>query len=357
MLGVLINDEGYPFTWDVYPGNTAEVKTLQQHIYACEKRFGLWRSQVTLVFDRGILSGKNADVIADAKMKYISALDRNQIPSCGVRLEAFTDLSFESKTGKVSTPDGFRVYDEDLSYHDGGVIDNNRYVVGCNPSLFREDRRTRHDKLHVFETYLHHENDNLKAAKRDRTRKATEGRVVKELQRLKITKYDDVPMLHALSVTRELHDGTQKVIRSFRVEIKKKHAVIRADTVLDGVCVFVTNHTERDGRDFTVKPQAIIRAYRNTVKIEDVFKNVKSFLKLRPFFVNTDEHVSAVYTICMIAYFLNKYLSNQRKLLGEKDFLNSKELYAPFKPTFRKRKCKDNIIKDLTINILRLHLF
>jgi transposase len=116
------------------------------------------------------------------------------------------------------------------------------------------------------------------------------------------------------------------------VEINKKEDVLRADTLLDGVCVFVTNHTERDdGRGFKLPPQAIIRAYRNKTKIEDVFKNVKSFLKLRPFFVNTDEHVSAVYTICMIAYFLNKYLSNQRKRFDEKDFLNSKELYAPFK--------------------------
>ena len=32
-----------------------------------------------------------------------------------------------------------------------------------------------------------------------------------------------------------------------------------------------------------------------------------------------------------MAYFINKYLANQRKAIGEKDFLNSKELYAPFK--------------------------
>jgi len=57
----------------------------------------------------------------------------------------------------------------------------------------------------------------------------------------------------------------------------------------------------------------------------------KSFLKLRPFFVNTDAHVEAVYTICILAYFINKYLSNQRKAMGEKDYLNSRELYAPFK--------------------------
>ena len=42
-------------------------------------------------------------------------------------------------------------------------------------------------------------------------------------------------------------------------------------------------------------------------------------------------HVQAVYTICIIAYYINKYLSNQRKALGEKDYLNSKELYAPFR--------------------------
>lgn len=28
LLGVLINNQGYPFKWDVFPGNTAEVKTL-----------------------------------------------------------------------------------------------------------------------------------------------------------------------------------------------------------------------------------------------------------------------------------------------------------------------------------------
>jgi len=331
LLGVLINDVGYPFTWDVYPGNTAEVKTLKKNIDACKTRFQLGHSHVTMVFDRGIISGENADLMTEAKMKYISALDRNQISSCGIRLEAFSGLSIDKKTGKLPSPDGFSAYDENLYYTDGGVLDKKRYVVGFNPILFHEDRQTREEKMRVFDTYLQQENENLNNAQRDRKREATQGRVVKELQRVKMKKYYDVPVLHALSVQRELKNGTKKQIQSFRVGIQKKEDVIRADKLLDGVCVFVTNHTERCGCDFTLKPQAIIRAYRNKAKIEDVFKHVKSVLKLRPFFVNTDEHVSAVYTICMIGYFLNKYLSNQRKLFGEKDFLNSKELYAPFK--------------------------
>jgi transposase len=93
----------------------------------------------------------------------------------------------------------------------------------------------------------------------------------------------------------------------------------------------LTNHIKKQGRGFKVKPRTIIKAYRDKTKIEDVFKNVKSFLKLRPFFVNTNAHVKAVYTICILAYFINRYLANQRKATGEKDFLNSHELYAPFK--------------------------
>ena len=92
LLGVLINDEGYPFKWDVFAGNTAEVKTLKRNIDACKKRFQLAGVNVTMVFDRGIISDDNAQMIEDAQMKYISALDRNQIPGCGVDLTPFGQI-------------------------------------------------------------------------------------------------------------------------------------------------------------------------------------------------------------------------------------------------------------------------
>jgi hypothetical protein len=155
--------------------------------------------------------------------------------------------------------------------------------------------------------------------------------VLNELRRLKIKKYYEEPMLHPIVVEKQLKNGTIKPVNSFNIQIKKKAEVIASEKLLDGVCVFITNHIERQGRGFKVTPSMIIRAYRDKTKIEDVFKNVKSFLKIRPFFVNTETHVKAVYTICILAYFLNKFLANQRKAAGEKDYLNSKELYAPFK--------------------------
>ena len=328
LLGVLINNEGYPFKWDVFAGNTAEVKTLKQNIDACKTRFKLSDANVTLVFDRGIISADNAQLIEDAKMKYISALDRNQIAGCGVDLSPFKKISTDDVSPK---PDGFKKYDDQLYFYDQGVIDDKRFIVGFNPALFIEDRKNRKEKIDFFQAYLKAENKALKNAKRDRKHQATEARILNELKRLKIKKYYEQPVLHPLVVKRRLKNGTEKRVESFRVQVKKKTDVIVVDKLLDGVCVFITNHIERQGRGFKINPNKVIRAYRNKTKIEDVFKNVKSFLKIRPFFVNTEKHVKAVYTICILAYFLNKFLANQRKRAGEKDYLNSKELYAPFK--------------------------
>ncbi len=328
LLGVLINDEGYPFKWDVYAGNTAEVSTLEHNIRACQRRFKLTGSNVTLVFDRGIISADNARKIEDARMKYISALDRNQIPGCGIDLEPFKALSADDKHPR---PAEFKKYTDDLYFYDHGVIGDKRLIVGFNPVKFHEERKCRQEKIDFFQSWLHNENKQLKAAKRDRRHRPTENRVLAELKRLKIKKYFEIPALHPITVTKRLKDGTAKEVKSFRITVEKKDSAIAAEKLLDGLCVFVTNHIERQGRGFKVKPQSVIRAYREKTKIEDVFKNVKSFIKIRPFFVNTEKHVKAVYTICMLAYFLNKFLANRRKAAGEKDFLNSKELYAPFR--------------------------
>jgi hypothetical protein len=187
------------------------------------------------------------------------------------------------------------------------------------------------EKIRFFEAYLKNENNDLKNAKRDRKRQATENHVLNELKRLKIKKYHDEPVLHPIVGEKRLKNGRVKSVNSFNVQISKKADIIDSDKLLDGVCVFTTNHIEQQGRGFNVTPLMIIHAYRDKTKIEDVFKNVKSFLKIRPFFVKTEKHVKAVYTVCILAYFLNKFLANQRKAGGDKDYLNSKERYAPFK--------------------------
>jgi len=215
LLGVLINDQGYPFKWDVFPGNTAEVKTLKGNINVCKTRFKLGNNSITLVFDRGIISDDNATIIEQAKMKYISALDRNQIPSCGVSLKPFKGLSIDKIIQNVSTPKGFKKYDDELYFKDDVVIGNKRFIIGFNPSLFIEDRSNRHEKINFFMTYLTKENKNLKNAQRDRQLDATKNRIINELKRLKINKYYKAPILKPITIHKKLKNGTVKFITSY----------------------------------------------------------------------------------------------------------------------------------------------
>lgn len=130
-------------------------------------------------------------------MKYVSALDRNQIPGSGIDLKPFKSLSSQDKNPQ---PEGFKKYVSDLYFYDQGVIDNQRLVVGFNSIRFHEDRKNRQEKIEFCERWLRRENHQLSGARRDRQRQATENRVLAELKRLKIRKYFEPPKLHMITI-------------------------------------------------------------------------------------------------------------------------------------------------------------
>jgi transposase len=328
LLGLLVNDKGYPFKWDVYPGNTAEVKTLVGNVDACRERFGL--ESITFVFDRGIVSDDNLDYISDRGFKYISALDKDQIPNIkGIDLSIFNDITLDNYEDRLSEQ-GFVYYDESLYFKDLGAIGKQRYVLGFNPVLFKEERECRNGKIGFFEDFLVKKNKELGEATRSRNRDKTKQVIIKELRRLKIKKYFNDPVLKEIEINRKNKRETVSV-KSFRVTVEKKLNKIAASETLDGLCVFISSHTESPDKEFLFPGEKIIKAYRDKTKIEDVFKHIKSFLKIRPFYVNLDEHVRAVYSICVLAYFLNKDLAERRKEIDGVDYLNSKNLYEPFR--------------------------
>lgn len=330
ILAIMVNEDGYPFKWDVLPGNTAEVTTLKDKVTTCKERFSL--SEVSLVFDRGIVSEENFQLIDEEDLKYISTLDKNQIPKIKVaNLQIFKDLTIENIEEEIGSLPGFTGYDELLYYQDLGQVKDKRYILGINPTLFIEQRRNREERLEIFSRFINQINQQLQAAKRKRGKKVIEENIKKKLARLKITRFFQEPILLRMNLSRTLPDGSSKKIISYQISIKRREENIKEASLLDGICCFVTNHTEKKGKRFLFAAEKVIYGYRNKRKIEDAFKHLKSFLKVRPFWVNLDEHVRAVYTICVVAYFLNLYLARMRSRYEGIDLLNSKNLYQPFK--------------------------
>lgn len=329
VLGILVNDKGYPFKWDVYPGNMSEVNTLVHNIDACTKRFKL--KNINIVFDRGIVSDDNLTYICDKELKFISALDKDQIPKIeSIDLSVFKKVTFDNFKNRL-VEHGFKQYDASLLYKDLGQINDRRYVLGFNPVLFKEERKNRQQKITYFENFLKEKNNELKAAKRSRKRLSSQQCILNELKRLKIKKYFQNPDLSPIKTEQKNKNGDTRIVDSFNITINKKDDIIAYWEKLDGVCVFISNHTDFANNVFCFPPEKIITAYREKTKIEDAFKHIKSFLKIRPFFVNTDAHVRAVYNISVLAYFINKDLAERRKKIENTDYLNSKNLYEPFR--------------------------
>lgn len=329
LLGLLVNKTGYPFTWHVYPGNTPEVDTLIANVNACKTRFQL--NDMTLVFDRGSVSDDNLTAIREAGLKYLSALDKDQIATIpGIDLSGFAKLTRENFKEHLRQQ-GFVKYDDALYAKDLGVIGPHRYILGFNPNLWEEERTLREEKLASFATLVAQKNSELSQAKRSRKPEPTQRAVLDTLRDLKIRKYFQEPILREISIPRTKKNGTVVSVHSFQITVPPNTTNLVRSKLLDGLCVFISNHCQTTDSHFLVPFAMLIRAYREKSAIEDAFKHIKSFLHLRPFYVYRDEHVRAVYTICVLAYLLNKNLAERRKELEGVDYLNSKNLYAPFR--------------------------
>jgi len=328
LLGVMVNDHGYPFKWDVYPGNMPEVETLEQNIDACCKRYKL--KNVNVVFDRGFASDDNLDYIHQNGLNYITALDKSQIPNVqGIDLTIFEDVTEQNWESTLKEKE-FEKYDSNQVYIELSVVENKRYILGFNPTLKKEEQKCRLSKMKIFEDFLQQKNAELLAAKRSRALNPTRDCIINELKRLKIRKYYQEPELQSIEIERINKKQASIKVNSFKIEIITKEETIKQSQYLDGLCVFVTNHTQKNEKGFIFPTTSVIDAYREKTKIEDAFKHIKSFIEIRPFYVHTEAHVRAVYTISIMAYFINKDLAERRKRIENIDLLNSNSLYKPF---------------------------
>lgn len=73
------------------------------------------------------------------------------------------------------------------------------------------------------------------------------------------------------------------MIKSFSVQVPIDKDKFKASQLLDGVYLFVTNHIEKKRVGFIFSAEKIILIYRHKEQIENAFKNIKSFLKIRLF--------------------------------------------------------------------------
>jgi transposase len=307
VLSLLVNSEGYPFSWKILEDYTADVSTLTKNTDLWQKQFNF--SKIILVFDRGMVSDENLlNLETKQSYLYITALDKPQISGIEkVNLERFKDFTNET-TEKEILSKGLTKYDEETFYEDMGIDSTSRrHILIFNSDLLKDQRKTREKLIDIVIKELEEENKSLLNAKKSRNLKPTEHRISEILRKRGVQSYIDTK-LESINISGE----SGSTITSFNLTYERNVESIKKAMLADGIWMLVTNITETlESEEDRLKPEELISAYRDKNRIEEAFRDVKSFIKFQPTFVYTDDHVRAHYTICILSYLLDVTVTNR----------------------------------------------
>jgi hypothetical protein len=77
VLALIVTPEGFPLTYEVFPGNRLDRTTLQDILDTLEKKFG--KARRLWVFDRGIVSEDNLELLRQRGAHYLVGTPRSQL--------------------------------------------------------------------------------------------------------------------------------------------------------------------------------------------------------------------------------------------------------------------------------------
>ncbi len=336
VLSLLVNSRGYPFAWDILEDYTADVKMIKGLSNQWKTEFKFKDNEIVLVFDREMVSDENLKHLELEKYKYITALDKNQIPNLqNINIERFESINEENMTEQIIKM-GFKKYDDATYYENLGMVDGRRYVLIFNPEMLTDQRKSRKELIQRGKYYLDKQNEALFRAKKSRNNDKTKNIIDKKLKVMKATNFVDYD-LEPLIIKAE-----GRVINSFSIvskETVENREVIKKSERTDGLWTIVTNTPSKVDAEDRFTEDDLIRAYRDKNQIEQAFKDVKSFIKIQPFNVWMPKHVRAHYTICILSYLLDITIANRLKEV-DIGVRNPKKVYEVL---------KDGIIGKITM--------
>jgi transposase len=307
VLSLLVNSEGYPFSWKILEDYTADVSTLTKNTDSWQKQFNF--SKIILVLDRGMVSDENLLNLENKQSYlYITALDKPQIAGVEkVNLERFKDFTNETSEKEILSK-GLTKYDDVTFYEDMGVDSTNRrHILIFNSDLLKDQRKTREKLIDIAIMELGGEKKSLMEAKKSRNLKPTEHKISEILRKRGVQSCIDTK-LESINIS----EKTGSSISSFNLTYERNVDNIKKAMLVDGIWMLITNITETlESEEDRLKPEELINAYRDKNRIEEAFRNVKSFIKFQPTFVYTDDHVRAHYTICILSYLLDVTVTNR----------------------------------------------
>ena len=259
VVGAVIDSHGKPVCCEMWPGNTADVKSLIPVIGRIRSRFHT--GQFCIVADRGMISAET-----------VKELDRREIPYIlGTRMRKVKEIKRDvlSRPGRYREvcPEGRYCKDPaPLSVKEVSLKDR-RYIVCLNPKQARKDAQ---DRQAIIDSLTEKVKTSPKTLIGNR--------------------------------------GYRRYLKMERGSVSIDQDKVDYEARFDGKWVLITN------TNFSAETLAL--KYKELWQVEQVFRDVKSVLETRPVYHQRDENIRGHVFCSFLALVLRKELDRRLKEAG-----------------------------------------
>jgi transposase len=222
VLCVVVNAQGWPVAWEAYPGNTADVRTLEKMVNRFRKRLPIRNAIV--VADRGMISKDSIKLLTEDKESPF-----NYVLGCRMRRHKEVSEQVLSRAGR------YHPVEDNLEVKEVRV-QGRRYIVCRNPIQARKDKAAREQLLIKLDQIIAKQGPKSLVGNR----------------------------------------GYSRFLRIEKNSVSINHHAVEADARLDGKFVLTTNTD--------LSPDEVAATYKSLWRVERTFREQKSTLEVRPIY-------------------------------------------------------------------------
>ena len=278
VMGLLIDKEGRPIGYELFPGNTFDGKTLLTILKKLQGHFKI--DKVVIVADRGLNSKLNLKQIKDHGFDYIvsASIKKMSRKLQELILDSSDYIDIKEKSDE----------DEDSVYRYKVIEYTNRVVYET------EQGHKAYQELseNLICTY------SSKRAAKDRAERERAIEKAKELLR----KNDKSSYKRKQGYKRYIKESKESTNYELILDTEK----IEKESRFDGYYALQCS-------DKSMSALEVIREYHYLFKIEESFRIIKSTMKARPIYVWNESHIAGHFMMCFLAFLLERELEYRLK--------------------------------------------
>ena len=274
-MGLLIDKNGLPISYKLFPGNTNDISTLISFVKEMREKYRLGR--IVLTADKGLNSGKNLAYLSSEGDGYIVSQKIRGSSESFIN-EVLSEEGYEYNQAKTFKSKSF-LRERSTKNENGDTVILKEKVVCFWSEDFDIREKYKREELEIrIKEFI------------DNPSKYNSSNKVGIKKYLKLQNLDK-------------ETGEIEKIEPYIEFDKKKYD---RDMRTDGYYCIITSEIELDD-------MSVIEKYRGLWKIEESFRVIKSDLEGRPIYVWTESHIEGHFLICFLALLIIRILELKTK--------------------------------------------